>query len=189
MKFIQLGDQQKFELDFQEWMEGLHHTLGVCDWHAKPISADEQLFTRTLDELVDRQLNDPDQMAEFVARAKANPNRLVSGKRQGKGEEQLNTWSGTQHDNMIKHLIADELANGRLKTLNARFQPNWGKGPDFIGPDRVAWDLTTMGSVEFHLRRDLEGRGWQRYYVLVWDDIQITSREARRRYKAQGAGD
>jgi hypothetical protein len=165
-------------------MDGLHHTLGVYDWHVKPIGADEQLFTRTLDDLIDKQLNDPDQIAEFVARAKANPNRLVRGKQQNKGEEQLNTWSGTQHDDMVKHLVADELATGRLKSLKGGFRPNWGKGPDFIGPDSVAWDLTTMGSVDFHLRRDPEGRGWQRYYVLVWDDIQISSREARLRQRS-----
>ena len=186
MKYIQLGNQHKFDPDFQEWMDGLHHTLGVYDWHVKPISADEQQFTRVLDDLVEKQLNDLDQIAEFVARAKANGNKLVSGKRQSKGEEQLNTWSGTQHDHMVKHLVVEELLHGRLKTLDARFRPNWSDGPDFIGPDSVAWDLTTMKSVDFHLRRDSERRGWQRYYVLVWDDIQISKSEARaRRRKAE----
>lgn len=187
MKFVQLGDQLKLDLDFQDWMEGLQHTLGVYDWHVTPIGQEEQLFTRVLDELVDKQLNDPEQIAQFVARAKANPNRLVKGK-QRQGEEQLNTWSGTQHDDMVKHLVADELLNGRLKSLSGKFRPNWGKGPDFIGSDGIAWDLTTMGSVDFHLRRDPEGRGWQRYYVLVWDDIQISRREARLRQQGTTAG-
>lgn len=180
MKYVQLGQKHRLALDFLDWMDGLHHTLGVYDWHVKPVTTDEQLFTRTLDDLVEKQLNDPDQIREFVARAKVLKNRLVKGQRAKKGEEQLNTWTGTQHDEMIKHLVADELLNGRLKALRGQYRPNWGAGPDFIGPDSTAWDLTTMGSVDFHVRRDSEGRGWQRYYVLVWDEIQISSREASR---------
>src|SRR4051794_23714373 len=106
-------------------MEGLHHTLGVYDWGVTPITEEERLITSVLDDLVDKQLNDPKQIEEFVARVKAAPSRPTLGRTPRKGEQHLNALSGSLHDRMIKHILLDELLTGRLKAVKD-FKPNFG---------------------------------------------------------------
>ena len=177
----------EWDLEFLPWMEGLHYTLGVYDWGVTKITEEEQLITRVLDELLDKQLNDPAQIEKFVTSAKNSSAKLINGRLQMKGESPLNTWSGTQHDRMLKHLVQDELKSGRLCAIK-KFQPNFGKGPDFLYPPSAAWDVTTMKDVGAHITRDSHQRGWQRYYILVWDDIQISTRKLLRRQSAQQQG-
>ncbi len=174
----------EWDLEFLPWMDGLHYTLGVYDWGVTKITEEEQLITRVLDEMLDKQLNHPAQIEKFVGKAKNSSSKLVSGRLQTKGESPLNAWSGTQHDRMLKHLVQGEVKSGQLSAIKS-FRPNFGKGPDFIYPPLAAWDVTTMKDIGAHITRDSHQRGSQRYYILVWDDIKISTHKLHRHRSAQ----
>ena len=81
----------EWDLEFLPWMEGLHYTMGVYDWGVTKITKEEQLITEVLDDLLDKQLNDPTQIKKFIAEAKNSSSTLINGRVQKTGECQLNS--------------------------------------------------------------------------------------------------
>jgi hypothetical protein len=77
-------------------------------------------------------------------------------------------------DWVFKGMVERELQNGRLTQFNNQLTvtPGGARGPDVYmpGSPMIAWDVTTRNSASDHVVRDNFQRGWNRYYLLIWDE-------------------
>ena len=121
-----------------------------------------------LGQLVARSLDD------VITRIQGQPSKLIKGRPARKGEQVLNTAMGNAVDMVFKTIVETELQNGRLKPFQSQLTvtPGGVRGPDVFrkGSPMIAWDVTTRDSSSHHVVRDNFRRGWNRYYLLIWDD-------------------
>jgi hypothetical protein len=159
------------DTDVEEWMSELQFTE-VFNFAIEPAGEEEQEITRVLDALLYEVVYGTG-IDEVINRIKSQPSKLIKHRRARKGEQQLNTALGNSVDSIFKTVVERELSGGLLASYSGlTVTPCGTAGPDVYkqGSPMVAWDVTTRGSARDHIMRDNFGRGWNRYYLLIWDE-------------------
>jgi hypothetical protein len=161
-----------FDTAVEDWMHDLHFTE-VMNLAMEPCGDAEQIITRTLDALL-YEVMYGDRLEEPIQRIMGQPSKLIKGRKPRAGEQILNTSMGNAVDWVFKGMVERELTHGGLAEYQRRLTvtPAGARGPDvyMVGSPMIAWDVTTRNSASDHVERDNLGRGWNRYYLLIWDE-------------------
>lgn len=164
-----------FDTAVEDWMQDLQFTE-VMNLAMEPCSESEQEITRVLDAILFEVMYGK-KLAEPLQRLTGQTFKMIRGRQANKGEQLLNTAMGNAIDGVFKNIVTHEVQSGGLKQYNGRLTitPAGAKGPDVYmrGSPMIAWDVTTRGAASDHIQRDNFGRGWNRYYLLIWDEPGI----------------
>jgi hypothetical protein len=174
MRIDSVRDGVLLDTDVEEWMSDLQFTE-VFNFAIEPAGEPEMEITRVLDALLYEVVYGTG-IDEVINRIKSQPSKLIKHRRARKGEQQLNTAMGNSVDSIFKTVVERELGGGLLAGHSGlTVTPCGTAGPDVYmrGSPMVAWDVTTRGSAREHIVRDNFGRGWNRYYLLIWDEPGI----------------
>ncbi|MFN3325900.1 MAG: hypothetical protein ACK5AZ_20580 [Bryobacteraceae bacterium] len=134
---------------------------------------DKQEITRILDAIL-CQVMFGEHLDAVIERIRNQPSQLIQRRQPKKGEQLLQTAMGNCVDSVFKCLVLGALQNGPLAPYAGRLTvtPGGARGPDvyMAGAPMIALDVTTRGSASDHVERDNIRRGWDRYYLLIWDE-------------------
>ncbi len=176
------GESAVLTTTVEEWMAEQEYTE-VFNFSNVPISAEEMAITRVLDSLLGQLLNHIPNIDRMVA--KVGSQKLIQGRIARPGEQSLGAALGTAYDSIFKDLVLREMEKGKLRPYANRLViVNQGDaGPDIYmtGACMVAWDVTSRGSIQAHIDRDVYGRAFNRYYLLIWDSPRTESTVTIRR--------
>jgi hypothetical protein len=168
----------EFKSTVEEWMADLDFTE-VFNFSTVEVSPEEMEITRILDRLLGEALFGIGGIDETVANLNKFQSKPIKGRRARQGELPLSAQEGTVYDGIWKALVQREKYGGALSSYqqrlnvvgkNSPYPDVWMKGRVQIG-----WDLTTLGEVGKHINRDVYGRAFNRYYLLIWDQPRTTS--------------
>lgn len=160
------------DTDVEEWMRDLWFTE-VFNFSVAPTSDGEKEITQVLDQSLYEVIFGK-YMDEVIARIQSQPSKLIQSRITRKGEQLLNTAMGNAVDPIFKSVVEREKHGGKLQQFAARLTvtPGGAEGPDVYmeGSPMTAWDVTTRAAARDHVVRDNFRRGWNRYYLLIWDE-------------------
>jgi hypothetical protein len=172
----------------EPWMveRGLDHTV-VCG-RASVAGNIEKLITEYFDRLLNHLYFGSDAgittEIEHIASSTTVP---VLGRVARKGEQSIQSMTGDVYDLLFKNAVNRALSphGGQLfqlllkagvsRAILEKRPPirtiNTGSaGPDVImDATNTAWDVTTFKSLGHHFSRDVIGREFERYYLLIYD--------------------
>jgi hypothetical protein len=196
VQILRRNESVVFMTTIEDWMVNQTHTelFNFSDTHA---SAAEMELTEVLDDLLSQVLYRIPNIDWTVDQVRAQKAQPVKGRRAQEGEQSLGSLLGRTYDDRIKALVRQELRIGRLKNFSGQLQivDQGDKGPDFWmrSSSLVAWDVTSRGDLKKHINRDVYGRGYNRYYLLIWDEPRTEParlvREIQRAALASSGGD
>lgn len=173
MQILRRDDDVVFMTTVEDWMEGQTYTE-VFNFSTAPITADEMELTDVLDKLLGEVLNQIPNVDWTITEIRKQQAQPIQGRRAKKGEQSLGSLLGRTYDKQIKLLVNRELKDGKLAKFSGRLQvvDQGDAGPDFWmrAAGLIAWDVTSRGDIKKHIDRDVYGRGYNRYYLLVWDE-------------------
>lgn len=169
----------------EQWMfeRDLQHTM-VCgiEGASTPL---EQDITTYFDKLVRRIFHGATALdEEAVAAIKGYGSAPPTLGEAVAGAQSIQTVTGNVYDRIFKQQVNKSLHAGcALHSILLKHGASPRKiesgqilntaaasGPDVVmNGTRTGWDLTTADQVFAHFRRDVIGRGYQRYYLLVYD--------------------
>jgi hypothetical protein len=158
----------------EEWMHDQDFTE-VFDSSMNPYSEEEMAITRILDRILGEIVFGAgiDQLAGRAGAMGARGQTLVPGRAKAPGQQNVQTWQGNVVDGLFKERVQASINHGELAPYAHLLTvvPGGQAGPDLYARSLVvAWDVTTRGSAEEHIRRDVIRRAWDRYYLLIWDE-------------------